>query len=64
MTTYTKDNHTVIKADEGNFLMRRDGNVYGFEISLGCNDNAGNYDELPVSEWPTENEETEDNELK
>ncbi len=44
--------HTVITADEGNFLMRRDGEVFGISLSLGINDSAEHYDELPLSEWP------------
>lgn len=52
MTSYIKDNHTVITAGEGKFLMRRDGVVYGKSISLGCYDLPDNYDELPLSELP------------
>jgi hypothetical protein len=52
MTSYTKDNHTVITAGDGKFLMRRDGAVYGKAISLGCHDLPENYDELPLSELP------------
>jgi hypothetical protein len=64
MTTYKKDNHTVIKADEGNFLMRKDGNIYGVEISLGTVDRAEYYDELPISDWPQAEEEPIDNETE
>ena len=64
MTTYEKDNHTVIKADEGNFLMRKDGNIYGIEISLGTVDRAEYYEELPMSEWPQTEEEPIDNETE
>lgn len=54
MKSYIKDKHTVITADEGKFLMRRDGNVYGETVSLGCYDLPGNYDELPLSEYPSD----------
>lgn len=61
MTTYFKDNHTVIKADENKFLMRKDGQVYGEEISLGVYSNAENYDELPMTEWPDSDTESANN---
>ena len=64
MITYKEGNHTVIKAEEGSFLMRRDNSVYGVEISLGTVDKAEYYDELPMSEWPQTEEEPIDNETE
>lgn len=61
MTTYTKDNHTVIKADADHFLMRKDGTIYGIEISLGSYGSADNYEELPLNQWP---EDPIDNEIE
>lgn len=54
MTTSTHNNHIVIKADEGFFLRSRLTGAYGKEMSLGCYDTTENYDELPMSEWPEE----------
>ena len=52
MNIYTKDNHTVIEANRGMFLMRKNRGYYAEALSLGVTDDASNYDELPMSEMP------------
>lgn len=54
MKSYIKDNHVVIEAEEGNFLVLRDGSEYSKAFSLGIYDKAENYDELSMLEWPEE----------
>ena len=63
MKSYIKDNHTVIEADDGKFLMLRNGSDLAKSFSLGCYDRAENYDELPMEEWP-QNDENVDNEIE
>lgn len=57
MTIQTINGNTVIKAAEGYFLTNSN-NVFGEEIYLGSNDSPENYQELPMSEYPTFQEES------
>lgn len=47
-----------IVADEGYFLTNNQG-LYGYEIILGEFDSPENYVELPISEWPADQEPEE-----
>lgn len=57
-----ENNHIVITADEGKFLVNVEGTIYGNEIILGVNDSVENYTEKPMSEYPVEYKELTDEE--
>jgi len=54
MTISEKFGHELITAQEGFFLRNRNNGLYGRGIILGIYDRPENYDELPMSEWPEE----------
>jgi len=64
MTITEKDKHVVITADNGNFLRKKDGSVYGESISLGTLSRPEDFEELSMSEWPQTEEEPIDNETE
>lgn len=58
MKIYIKDGHTVIEAEDGNIVQRKDGAVKGKAISLGSYSRVENYEEVENDNLVDE-EETE-----
>ena len=58
MTTETINGITKLTASDGNFLSNSDMTIYGESIWLGDNDSASNYTEHPLSQIPSQTDET------
>lgn len=63
MKVTTKDNHTYVIADEGNYVGLKDRSVFGEALSLGINVTVDDVIEEPIENWPAPSEEPIDNEI-
>lgn len=51
MQVTTKDNHTFVIADEGNYVGLKDRSVFGEALSLGSNVTVDDVIEEPIGNW-------------
>lgn len=63
MQVTTKDNHTYVIADKGNYVGLSDRSVFGEALSLGINVTVDDVIEEPIENWPAPSEEPIDNEI-
>ena len=54
MQITTKDNHTYVIADEGNYVGLSDRSVFGEALSLGSNVTPDDVIEEPIENWPNQ----------
>ena len=59
MQITTKDNHTYVIADEGNYVGLSDRSVFGEALSLGSNVTPDDVIEEPIENWPVPDESEE-----
>lgn len=65
MKTENVNGHIIITADDGFFIEKVDGTIFGNQINLGINDVVENYVEKPMSEFPIiETEVVEDEQVE
>ena len=60
MTVTTKDNHTYVIADQGNYVgLKNNRNIYGEALSLGTNVTPDDVTEEPIANWKQDEPEME-----
>lgn len=59
MTISERDGHTIVTADEGNYVGFEDKSVFGAELSLGKHTTPDMIVEHPIEWWPQPEPEPE-----